>query len=137
MIRKASRDDLPRIFEIRAAVKENRLSDPSRVTREVCEWFIDHAAFWLWEHEGEICGFSAGDPRDGTIFALFIDPKWEGRGIGQVLLPLACKTLRDAGHRLARLDTEAGSRAERFYRQSGWREVGRKADGQIIFERCL
>jgi hypothetical protein len=52
-------------------------------------------------------------------------------------LPLACKTLRDAGHRLARLNTEAGSRAERFYRLSGWREVGRKADGQIIFERSI
>jgi hypothetical protein len=45
--------------------------------------------------------------------------------------------LRDAGHRVARLDTEATNRAERFYRQNGWQEVGRKADGQIIFEKAI
>lgn len=137
MIRKASRADLARIFEIRAAVRENRLRDPSLVTHEICEWFIDHAAFWLWEENGTILGFSAGDPRDGTIFALFVDPSCEGRGIGQALLPMACKTLKDAGHTFARLDTQAGTRAEQFYRQNGWQEVGRKPDGQIIFQRGI
>ena len=137
MIRKATRADLPRISEIRSAVKENKLDDPARVTVEICEWFIDHAAFWLWEDNGVVHGFSAGDPRDGTIFALFVDPAWEGRGVGQALLPLACKTLRDAGYRVARLDTEARTRAEHFYRQNGWREVGRKSDGQIIFEKAI
>jgi GNAT superfamily N-acetyltransferase len=137
VIRKATRADLLRISEIRAAVKENKLDDPTRVTVEMCEWFIDHAAFWLWEENGVVQGFSAGDPRDGTIFALFVDPVWEHRGIGQVLLPLACKTLREAGHRVARLDTEAATRAEHFYRQNGWREVGRKPDGQIIFEKAI
>ncbi len=137
MIRKATRADLPRISEIRNAVKENRLGDPTRVTVEICEWFIDHAAFWLWEDGGTVQGFSAGDPRDGTIFGLFVDPAWEGRGIGRALLPLACKTLRDAGHHAAHLDTEAGTRAERFYRRNGWREVGRKPDGQIIFEKAI
>jgi GNAT superfamily N-acetyltransferase len=137
MIRKAMRIDLPRISEIRNAVKENKLDDLTRVTTEMCEWFIDHAAFWLWEEGGTVQGFSAGDPRDGTIFALFVDPAFEGRGVGQALLPLACKTLRDAGHRVARLDTEAATRAERFYRQNGWQEVGRKSDGQIIFEKSI
>ena len=137
MIRKATRTDLLRIFEIRAAVKENKLSDPRRVTVEMCEWFIDHAAFWLWEEDGVVQGFSAADPRDGTIFALFMDPAFEGRGVGQVLLPLACKTLRDAGHRVAHLDTEATTRAERFYQRNGWQEVGRKLDGQIVFEKAI
>ena len=137
MIRKATRSDLPRISEIRAAVGENKLSDPRRVTVQMCEWFIDHAAFWLWEETGVVQGFSAGDPRDGTIFALFVDPAFEGCGVGQVLLPLACKTLRDAGHRVARLDTEAATRAEHFYRKNGWQEVGRKPDGQIVFEKAI
>jgi GNAT superfamily N-acetyltransferase len=137
VIRKATRADLPRIFEIRTAVKENRLSDPTRVTVEMCAWFIDHAAFWLWDENGVVQGFSAADPRDGTIFALFVDPAFEGRGVGQVLLPLACKTLRDAGHRIARLDTDATTRAERFYRQNGWQDVGRKPNGEIIFEKAI
>jgi hypothetical protein len=38
LIRKATRADIPRIMEIRAAVRENRLRDPSRVT-------VDHVAW--------------------------------------------------------------------------------------------
>jgi hypothetical protein len=29
------------------------------------------------------------------------------------------------------------ARAERFYRVDGWTEVGRKEDGQIIFQKSL
>jgi GNAT superfamily N-acetyltransferase len=137
MVRKAARADLPRILEIRNAVRENKLSDPGLVTTEMCEWFIDHAAFWLWEEDGMVAGFSAGDPRDGTIFALFVDPAWGGRGVGQLLLSLACETLRDAGHKIARLDTEAQTRADRFYRRNGWSDIGRKPDGQIVFEKAI
>jgi GNAT superfamily N-acetyltransferase len=137
LIRKATREDLPRIFEIRASVNENRLNDPSRVTVADCEWFIANAAFWVYVENDIVQGFSAGDPRDGMIFALFVDPQCEGRGIGRSLLPLACDTLREAGHAIARLETDAGTRAERFYRTDGWQEIGRKDDGQIIFQRDI
>jgi ribosomal protein S18 acetylase RimI-like enzyme len=135
MIRKATRADLPRITEIRGLVRENRLGDPSRVPLVLCEWFIDNSAFWLWVEDGCVQGFSAGDPRDGSIFALFIDPAYEGRGIGQMLLPLACETLREAGYETATLTTEARTRAEKFYRRNGWTEIGRQNDGQIIFRK--
>src|SRR4051794_34458665 len=75
VIRKAMRADIPRIFEIRHAVSENRLSHPDQVSVADCEWYIDNAAFWLWNEDGEVQGFSAADPRDGTIFALFVDPR--------------------------------------------------------------
>lgn len=135
MIRKAAREDIPRLFEIRAAVQENQLGDPSKVTVALCEWFIENAAFWVWTANGRIQGFSAGDPRDGSIFALFVDPAYEGRGIGRALLPLACETLRSAGHQTATLTTEPYTRAERFYRRNGWTEIGRQEDGQIIFRK--
>src|SRR5262245_48970474 len=92
MIRKATRADYPRISEIRFAVRENELSNPEAIGPTV-EWIFDHSTFWVWEEGGAIQGFSAGDPRDGSIFALFVDPSWEGRGIGRALLPLACQTL--------------------------------------------
>jgi GNAT superfamily N-acetyltransferase len=135
LIRKATREDIPRLFEIRGAVRENRLGDPGRVTVALCEWFIENSAFWLWLEDGRVQGFSAADPRDGSIFALFADPAYEGRGIGRKLLPLACETLRIAGYRYAMLTTEPSTRAERFYRQNGWIEIGRKGDGQIIFRK--
>src|SRR5262245_37486694 len=136
MIRKAVRADYPRISEIRFAVRENRLSNPE-IIGPVVDWIFDHSTFWVWEDGGVIRGFSAADPRDGSIFALFVDPSWEGRGIGRALLPLACETLRSSGHAAATLTTEPGTRAERVYRRDGWIEVGRKDDGQIVFQKTL
>jgi GNAT superfamily N-acetyltransferase len=136
MIRKASRADRVRIFEIRLAVRENRLSNPRAVVA-VADWLFDHSTFWVWEEYGAVQGFSAADPRDGSVFALFVHPAYEGRGIGRALLPLACDVLREAGHAAATLVTEPGTRAERFYRTDGWTEVGRQDDGQIVFRKSL
>ena len=81
--------------------------------------------------DGGIQGFSAADPRDGSIFAMFVHPVYEGRGVGQKLLPLACGTLKETGHQSAILATEPATRAERFLRnadlrQKGLREVRRR-----------
>jgi GNAT superfamily N-acetyltransferase len=135
--RRATHADIERIMAIRHDVRENRLWDPTSVTAADCAAFIDRAGMWVWVQDGQVQGFSAGDPRDGTIWALFVDPAFEGRGIGRALLSLACGTLRDAGHQIARLNTEAGTRAERFYRTNGWMAVGRSPKGEIIFERNL
>ena len=144
MIRKATRADWPRISEIRLAVQENRLSNPASIASvgiasigPVTAWLFDNSTFWVWEEDGAIQGFSAADPRDGTIFALFVHPSYERRGIGRALLPLACEVLRASGHAAAILTTEAATRAERFYRMGGWIEIGRKDDGQIVFQKCL
>jgi GNAT superfamily N-acetyltransferase len=122
---------------IRHGVRENRLSDPNSVTAADCAAFIDHAEMWVWVEDGQVQGFSAGDPSDGTIWALFVDPAFEGRGIGRTLLALACGTVRAAGSETARLSTEAGTRAEQFYRVNGWTAVRRSSKGEIIFERAL
>jgi ribosomal protein S18 acetylase RimI-like enzyme len=44
----------------------------------------------VWVEDGQGQGFSAGDPCDGTIWTLFVDPAFQGRGIGRTLLALAC-----------------------------------------------
>jgi GNAT superfamily N-acetyltransferase len=136
MIRKATRADYPRISEIRLAVRENRLSKPDSIGPLV-NWLFDNSTFWVWEEDGTIQGFSAADPRDGSICALFVHPSHERCGIGRALLPLACDTLRESGHVQATLYTEPATRAERFYRMDGWIEIGRKEDGQIIFQKSL
>ena len=136
MIRKATRADRQRIWEIRFAVRENRPSNPALVEK-LTAWLFDNSTFWVWEEDGAIQAFSAADPRDGSICALFVDPLYERRGIGRALLPLACDILKTSGHATAVLTTEAGTRAERFYRTDGWAELGRQADGQIIFQKRL
>ncbi len=136
MIRIAGRADLPRITEIRMAVKENVLSRPEKITATV-ERLIDREGFWVFEEAGAILGFSSADPGDGSIFALFIDPAHEGRGVGQALLAAACASLAKDGHAVAQLTTGTGTRAERFYRLNGWTEVGRTDDGQLIFQKPI
>jgi GNAT superfamily N-acetyltransferase len=133
--RKAVHADIARLIEIRHALRENRLSDPRSVTAADCTASIDRAASWLWINDGGIQGFAAGDPRNRLIWALFVDPAYEGRGIGRALLALACGTSREAGFETAVLNTELGTRAERFYRTNGWIETGQSAKGEIVFQR--
>lgn len=133
MIRRAITEDVPELMRIRASVRENVLSDPSKVPASlVCE-FIGHSGIWLWEEDGRVLGFSSADTRDGSLWALFIDPVAEGRGIGRALLDEALDDLRRNSWTQARLTTEIGSRAERFYRRHGWRENGVSSSGERIF----
>jgi GNAT superfamily N-acetyltransferase len=137
MIREAILSEIPRLIEIRAAVRENRLSDPSRVTLADYAWHIAHAPIHVWEDAGLIKGMSAGDPRDGSIWALFVDPAFEGQGIGQALIFATCASLAAAGHRIARLSTEPGTRAERFYLRNGWFAKGYTERGEVVFTKEL
>ena len=137
-IRLATYRDIPRIFEIRNAVGENRLSDPSRVTAADAARFIDEGALWVWqEADGPVTGFSASDQRDGSIWALFVAPGHEGRGIGRALLKTACEALRERGYRIARLSTDPGTRAERHYRADGWTVAGTNEKGELVFQKPL
>ena len=136
LVRRATHAEIPHLFEIRFAVTENRLIDPTRVTAADCGWFIDHSDVWVWDEGGAIRGFSAADPRDATIWALFVEPGHDGRGIGRALLKAACDTLARRGHATVTLTTDAGTRAEGFYRAAGWQETARRA-GSVEFRLPL
>jgi GNAT superfamily N-acetyltransferase len=138
MIRPATVADRARISEVRNAVRENQLSlSKVSTVAATAAWIYDNGTFWVWEEDGAVQGFAVADPRDGTIFGLFVHPSYEGRGVARVLLPLACDDLRRAGFAAATLTTGAGTRAERFYRTDGWIEIGRRDDGEIIFRKDL
>jgi GNAT superfamily N-acetyltransferase len=134
-IRRAVQGDVSRIMEIRHSVRENRLSDPNLVTAADCAAFIARSEIWVWEEDGAVQGFAAGDTRDGWIWALFVGPEYEGHGIGQGLLPLACETLRISGYTTATLSTVEGTRAERFYRTNGWTMTGENQKGELVFQK--
>ena len=97
MIRRATESDIPRITDIRNNVRENKLIDPRRVTIEDVRWFISNPGIFLGEEDGRVVGFSAADPRNGNIWALFLDQAYEGRGIARALLQQACAVLSEAG----------------------------------------
>ena len=132
-LRRAGPQDIDELIRIRGAVQENRLRDPGSVTREDYVWFVSRGLVWLAEVEARIAGFSAGDPRDGTIWALFVDPICEGQGLGARLLAKACEDLKAQGHSMLRLSTDPGTRAARLYRTLGWEEQGLSPDGELAF----
>lgn len=132
-LRRAGPQDVDALIRIRGAVRENRLRDPASVTRADYDWFVSRNLLWLAEVDGHIAGFAAGDPRDGTIWALFVDPAQEGVGLGRGLLARVCEDLRADGHTVLRLTTDPGTRAARLYQRLGWEEQGLLPDGEMAF----
>ena len=120
-------------MEIRGLVHENKLRDPSRVTIEDLRWFIANPGIFVWDEDGRVVGFSAADPRNGNIVALFIDPAFEGRGFGKLLFERACAVLSTAGCERMWLTTSPATRAEKFYLKAGWKVTGHE-DDQLVFE---
>ncbi|MGR9174859.1 GNAT family N-acetyltransferase [Rhizobium leguminosarum] len=112
------------------------MADPSKVTDHDYEWCVRNPGVAVWEENGDVVGFSAADPRNGNIWALFIAPGFERKGIGSILLAEACARLKSAGIERAWLTTDPNTRAERFYRAAGWEHVGEK-ENELLFERSL
>jgi GNAT superfamily N-acetyltransferase len=137
-IRPARPEDLGRIGEIRAAVTENRLSDAASLTTEEVLRYLDRGHFWVAEEGGGILGFSAANPDQRLLWALFVDPAHEGRGIGRGLIRVAEAMLRQEGCDSAHLTTQPGTRAERFYRRNGWQVTGHTPScSQLILTKTL
>ncbi|KAF0115404.1 MAG: acetyltransferase [Rhodobacteraceae bacterium] len=136
-LRRADAADIDALVRIRGAVRENRLRDRLSVSRADYDWFIAQGRVWLCDLGGQVAGFSAGDPRDGTIWALFVDPDCEGLGLGAELLARAVDDLRADGHHAAQLSTDPGTKAARLYRKLGWQEVGPTAEGELEFRLTL
>jgi GNAT superfamily N-acetyltransferase len=122
VFRQATRADIPAMSAIRLAVTENVLSDPSRVTHAMYVDYLDVAGRgWVAEIDGAVVAFSYADRVDGSIWALFVQPGHEGRGLAQRLLALATEWLFALGHDTVSLSTGVGTRADRFYARQGWR----------------
>lgn len=121
LYRRANPDDIPAMSTIRLAVTENRLSDPSRITRQMYEDYLDILGRgWVAEVDGVVVGFSYANNSDASIWALFMAPEYQGRGIATHLLKLATAWLFEQGWNTVRLSTGAATRADRFYASQGW-----------------
>lgn len=132
--REATVEDIPALSEVRSSVRENVLSDPRKVTPKMYAAYLsDLGKGWLCEDDGEVVGFSVANRGDASIWALFVKPGYEGRGIGTRLLKLAAGWLFDAGASSISLSTVANTRADRVYERLGWErgEVG--ADGEVRY----
>lgn len=133
-IREATSSDIPQIQEVRHAVRENILSNASLVTDEDCEEFLTRRGKgWVCEDEGRIVGFGIADLTGRSIWALFLRPDYEKKGIGKVLHDRMLDWYFTQTNETVWLSTAPGTRAEGFYRSQGWQEAGTYGKGELKF----
>lgn len=139
-IRTATAADIPAVFEIRTSVRENHLSREELaaigITPEsIGEMMRTSSRVWVAEVEGRPVAFSMADAGEATIFAMFVRPGYEGRGLGRALMREAEAWLFDQGCEEIWLLTgsDPALRAYGFYRHLEWRDAGLQEDGQIKY----
>jgi len=137
VFRKAAFDDIRHMTRIRLSVLENRLRDPTRITPQMYADFLEKdGRGWVALVDGEIVAFSYANRIDGSIWALFVDPRFEGRGLGKQLLSLATDWLFALGFRQVTLSTGTHTSAAQFYIRLGWRLASSSAgDSVFVLDR--
>ena len=136
-LRCATEGDVPAMHRVRKSVRENRLSDHTRITEASYLPYIAAGSAWVAETQCGIAGFAAIDPQARSVWALFVRPDFEGAGIGRALHTRLLDWARDCGLKELTLSTEQSSRAAEFYSRSGWTQRSVTSDGEVTFERSI
>ena len=134
-MRVANLGDVASMHHLRLSVRENALVDQAKVTHDDYRLMLTtRGRGWVFEIDGAIVAFGIADQVAMNIWALFVSPAFEGRGLGRRILEAMVEWLSATGRSPIWLTTEPGTRAERFYRAAGWRSVGATENGEIRFE---
>jgi GNAT superfamily N-acetyltransferase len=139
VIRAMTADDMGGTFRVRTSVTENALSleqlermgiTPASVAASLARC----ARGWVAEMDGRIVAFAIADAETRSIFALFVAPGFEGRGLGSSLLEPAVRWLHSQGNGGIWLTTAPNTRAAAFYARRGFVVTGREPDGSLRLE---
>ena len=135
VFREATIEDILQIQVVRNSVRENRLSNPGLVTDKDCENYLtSRGKGWVCEDDNRVVGFAIADLVENNIWALFIHPNYEGRGVGNRLHRLMLDWYFSQEKEVVWLSTAPGTRAETFYGKQGWRKTGMYGKGETKFE---
>jgi GNAT superfamily N-acetyltransferase len=135
IFRDATLEDIPQMQVVRNSVKENALSNPGLVTHDdYVEYLFKRGRGWACDLNSGIVGFAIVDMVDNNVWALFVNPAFEARGIGKRLHDIMLDWYFTQTDTTLWLGTAPATRAEKFYRAKGWKEVGVHGKGEIKFE---
>lgn len=134
VIRSATRDDMADLWSVRYAVTENTLT-PGRISdAELLASIEDSGRGWVAQVEGRTVGFAIG-MLDGQVWALFVLPAYQGRGIGDALHERMLAWFASQPVPRLWLSTGTQTRARQFYLARGWQESGPYGSDEVRMER--
>jgi GNAT superfamily N-acetyltransferase len=135
IFREAGIADFEQLHRIRMAVRENPLPDAGLITAKDYEDFLTRRGKgWLCEIDDRVVGFAIVDLEGNNIWALFIEPEYEGKGIGKKLHDDMLDWYFSQTKKTVWLGTSPDTRAGQFYRKAGWKQTGIRPNGEIRFE---
>jgi len=133
--REATIEDIAQMQVVRHAVKENTLSDPNLVPDAAVAFYItEKGKGWVCEINGTIVGFAIVDLLENSIWALFVNPEFDRKGIGKKLHQLMLDWYFSKTKQTVSLGTSPETRAEEFYKRQGWTAAGHYPNGEVKFE---
>ena len=135
IFREAKHTDIGDLSEIRLSVKENILSNPALISKQD---YVDYLTIfgkgWLCEIESQIVGFAIVGLKQKNVWALFVHPDFEKKGIGKKLHNIMLDWYFYQTKTTIWLSTEQNTKAEQFYKKQGWTSVGMYDKDEIKFE---
>lgn len=133
IFREARREDILEMKFIRDNVKENMLVSLKIEVKDYEQAMFEDGKGWVCIFEGRVAGFACGRLKQKDVWALFVNSDFESMGIGNRLMQILENWMFENGCEEIKLSTEAGTRAERLYRNRGWVEYAVLANKEIGF----
>ena len=134
VLRPAVRADMPVLWEVRYSVSENTLT-PGRISdAELLRSIEVDGQGWVAEEDGRVIGFAIG-LLSGNVWALFVRPEAEGRGVGSALHAAMLHWFSKQSLKRLWLTTGTDTRARRFYEARGWQFAGLYGSDEVRLER--
>lgn len=135
ILREATTNDIAQMQVVRNSVKENMLSNPALVPdKDVEDYIMNRGKGWVCEFDKTIIGFAIVDVQDQNVWALFVHPDFEAKGIGKKLHDQMLDWYFKQTNKTIWLGTAFNTRAERFYQMQGWTEAGIHGTKEKKFE---
>lgn len=135
IVRLAVVNDIPRMMAIRNGVNENKLTNPLRFSIGDYSLFLSSPCrSWVVSQDDYIIGFCSIDLPNNNVWALFVDPAFEGKGAARLLFQTALFWYFNQTKATLWLSTEPGTRAEQFYLAFGFSAVSITSSGEQRFE---
>ena len=135
IFREAKVSDIEQMHSVRLAVLENVLVNLSLVTEELyIQLITTNGKGWVCVKDSEIIAFAIVDSIKKNVWALFVHPTYEAKGIGKTIHNMMLDWYFSQEENTLWLSTDAKTRADNFYRKFGWQEVMRFGKNEIKFE---